>query len=333
MRTLLEVRGLEVTFPSPNGDFKPVAGVDFILEKGRTLGLVGESGCGKTLTALSILRLLPYPGRVSSGSIKFQGTDLLRLPEKKMVGVRGAKIAMIFQEPMTSLNPVFTIGNQVMEAVLAHQRVSRSAARQRAIDLLRAVNIPRPAERMNDYPHQFSGGMRQRVMLAMAISCRPPVLIADEPTTALDVTVQAQIMELLRRLREELGMSLLLVTHDLGLVAQATDRVAVMYLGKVVETCPTPLIFGRPAHPYTRGLLRSVPRLGRRVRRLRTIEGVVPESSLRPRGCAFHPRCELADEYCREVEPRLETVGESHLAACHRARVTGGGRAAGKTEG
>ncbi len=328
MENLLEVKGLEVSFPSPAGDFKPVAGVDFVLEPGRTLGLVGESGCGKTLTALSILRLLPPPGKITAGKINLQGVDLVTLPEKEMVKIRGAKVAMIFQEPMTSLNPVFTIGNQVTEAIRAHQRISRAAARRRAVELLRAVNIPRAEERLGDYPHQFSGGMRQRVMLAMAISCRPLVLIADEPTTALDVTVQAQIMGLLKRLREELAMSLLLVTHDLGIVAQATDRVAVMYLGRIVETCPTPLIFQSPAHPYTRGLLRSVPRLGQRIRRLQAIEGVVPESSLRPRGCSFHPRCELADERCREAEPVLETVGDSHLAACHKAPPP-----AGKTDG
>ena len=317
MKPVLQVENLHTYFHAEEGLLKAVAGVSFFLKKGETLGLVGESGCGKTVTALSLMRLVPPPGKIERGRIMLEEEDLLALSEKEMREVRGKEMAMIFQEPMTSLNPVFTIGDQIMEAVLVHEKVGKAAARRRAIELLEQVSISQPAERLKDYPHQFSGGMRQRVMIAMALGCNPQVLIADEPTTALDVTIQAQILELLSRLRKEREMALLLVTHDLGVVAQESHRVAVMYLGTLVETSSTADLFRNPLHPYTRALLRSVPRLGERKKRLETIKGNVPSLLRIPSGCSFHPRCPEAEDICREREPVLEEKRSGHWVSCH----------------
>ncbi len=317
MNAVLKVDNLHTYFHTPEGILRAVNGVSCALERGKTLGLVGESGCGKTVTALSLMRLVSSPGKIERGRVELDGRDLLALSEKEMRAVRGKEMAMIFQEPMTSLNPVFTVGFQIMEAILVREPVGRGEARRRAIELLKSVNFPDPAAQVDDYPHQLSGGMRQRVMIAMAISCNPKVLIADEPTTALDVTVQARILKLLSRLREEREMALLLVTHDLGVVAQETDRVAVMYLGAVVEAAPTVELFRDPLHPYTRALLKSIPRLGEMKERLEAIRGNVPELAHRPSGCAFHPRCPLAEGVCREKEPLLEEKRPAHSAACH----------------
>jgi oligopeptide/dipeptide ABC transporter ATP-binding protein len=284
--------------------------------EGETLALVGESGCGKSVTALSILRLLPTPpASYEAGSIDFAGEDLLQVSEERIRAVRGNEVAMIFQEPMTSLNPVFRVGDQVAEAIELHQHVSGDEARQRAIAALRRVGIPAPEQRVDDYPHQLSGGLRQRVMIAMALACSPRLLIADEPTTALDVTIQAQILELMAKLQQELGMAVLLITHDLGIVAETARRVAVMYAGRIVEEAAVGPLFARPRHPYTAGLLRSRPRLGMAGGRLVPIEGSVPDSLHVPTGCAFHPRCPLATEQCRQQEPPL-VVHEGRRFAC-----------------
>lgn len=322
MNTILEVRDLHTYFQSEGPVLPAVRGVDFSLESGRTLGLVGESGCGKTVTALSLMRLVPPPGRVVSGVIRLRDredkwVEITALAEKKMRRIRGREMGMIFQEPMTSLNPVFTVGEQVREAILVHERVGRKAARDRAIALLGDVNIPDPASRYRDYPHQLSGGQRQRVMIAIALACNPRVLIADEPTTALDVTVQARILELISRLRDRYRMAVLLVTHDLGVVAQATERVAVMYLGRIVEAASTRQLFARPGHPYTRALLDSVPRLGGEKRRLATVRGTVPDLSRIPAGCSFRPRCPLAEEICRRESPAIREVEDGHRVECH----------------
>ena len=310
---LLRVRDLKTYFVTEHGSgtARAVDGVSFDLYPGETLGLVGESGCGKTVTSLSVLRLIPEPpGHIRPGSfIEFAGRNLLTLPPRELRAIRGNQIAMIFQEPMTSLNPVFTVGDQIAEAAIVHQRLSRRAARARAIEMLKLVGIPDPAQRVDHYPHQMSGGMRQRVMIAMALVCHPKVIIADEPTTALDVTIQAQILELLERLQAELGMAVMLITHDLGVVAGSADRVVVMYAGQVVEQAPTPDLFARPLHPYTDGLLASVPRLdaspARARGRLHAIPGQVPAASDWPGGCRFHPRCPYAWDRCRDEEPPL----------------------------
>ena len=320
MTVLLRVRGLRVVFPAAGGVVRAVDGISFSVASGETLGLVGESGCGKTMTALSLLRLVPPPGRIAGGEIALEGRELSGLGEGEMRELRGKAISMVFQEPMTSLNPVFTVGAQIEETIRAHERVGRAGARSRALALLAEVNLPDPAARLNAYPHQLSGGMRQRVMIAIALACRPRLLIADEPTTALDVTVQAQILSLLGRLRRAHGMSMLLVTHDLGVVARETDRVAVMYLGRIVESASTAALFARPLHPYTAALMRSIPRLGQTRRRLAAIPGNVPDPSLRPAGCSFHPRCPLAEAVCREKDPALEELASGHSAACHVAR-------------
>src|SRR5262245_48712114 len=318
---LLRVRDLRTYFVTDQGGgtARAVDGVSFDLQPGETLGLVGESACGKTVTSLSILRLIPEPpGHIRPGSyIEFEGRNLLSLPPKELRAVRGNRIAMIFQEPMTSLNPVLTIGDQVAETAIVHQGLSRAAGRARAIDMLRQVGIPDPEERVDHYPHQLSGGMRQRVMIAMALICHPQILIADEPTTALDVTIQAQILDLLGRLRRELHMAVLLITHDLGVVAGSADRVAVMYAGQVVETAPTRDLFATPQHPYTTGLLASIPRLDQPRERLRSIPGSVPPATAWPGGCRFHPRCPFAWEKCRTEEPPLlETGTAGHSARC-----------------
>ncbi|MBI4515534.1 MAG: ABC transporter ATP-binding protein [Deltaproteobacteria bacterium] len=316
---LLEIRDLQVSFPTRAGAAKAVDRVSLSLAAGRTLGMVGESGCGKTMTALSVLRLVPPPGRIS-GAIVFDGRDLLALSERDMREVRGNDIAMVFQEPMSSLNPVFTAGNQIAEAVRLHQQLGRQAARQKAIEMLRLVEIAEPERRAEEYPHQLSGGMRQRVMIAMALSCNPRLLIADEPTTALDVTIQAQILDLIGSLRDRLAMALLLITHDLGVVAERADDVAIMYAGRVVERAAVEVIFRQPLHPYTRGLLRSVPKVGAaRQRRLETIAGVVPDLLDLPSGCRFRDRCSLAIASCAAIDPPLTEYGAGHLAACIRA--------------
>ena len=314
---VLEVRGLRTYF-YPNGtEVRAVDGVDLAVRRGECLGLVGESGCGKTVTALSILRLIPNPpGRIVAGEVLFEGRDLVSLPEREMRRVRGAGIAMVFQEPMTSLNPALPVGFQSAEAVEAHAGVGRAEAARRAVDMLRRVKIPSPAQRASDYPHQLSGGMRQRVMIAMALACGPKLLIADEPTTALDVTIQAQIMELFTEIRAASDLSLVLVTHDLGLVAQMADRVAVMYAGRIVERAPTAALFEGARHPYTRGLLRSIPTLSARRERLAVIPGTVPDLAARPRGCAFRPRCDRATPRCDAEPPPARQAAGDHDFAC-----------------
>ncbi len=318
---LLEVRDLRTHFQTEEGVVRAVDGVSFRIDPGETLAVVGESGSGKSVTSLSILRLVPEPpGRIVGGSVRFRGRDLIGLSAEAMRAVRGKEISMIFQEPMTSLNPVYTCGEQILEAIVLHEKVGRAEARSRAIAMLRLVGIPSPEQRVDEYPHQMSGGMRQRVMIAMALACRPAILIADEPTTALDVTIQAQILELLGRLQAELGMAVLLITHDLGVVAETADRVAVMYAGQVVEYCEVRAAFERTRHPYTAGLLHSLPRLGEGRERLRVIPGTVPNPARYPAGCRFHPRCPIAASRCLTEEPPLEEIEPGHHTRCWRAR-------------
>lgn len=318
MTKLLDVQNLRTSFHISEGVIRAVDDVSFHIEKGETLAIVGESGCGKSQTALSIMRLIQTPpGRIDGGSILFEDEDLLTLSERAMLEVRGHRISMIFQEPMTSLNPVFTIGFQLCEQIERHLKLTPSAAEKRAIELLKLVGIPAPEKRIREYPHQMSGGMRQRVMIAMALSCDPQLLIADEPTTALDVTIQAQILELIRRLKSELGMSVLLITHDLGVVAEMAARVVVMYAGKVVEEADVKSLFKKPYHPYTQGLMASIPQLNTRVERLHVISGVVPNLLYLPGGCRFHPRCPYAKDRCREMEPEKLPLGDSgRLVSC-----------------
>ncbi len=320
MDVLLEVRGLRTSFAIEGGEFPAVDDVSFSVESGRTLGIVGESGCGKSVTALSIMGLVPQPpGRIVSGEVVFEGVDLLKLPQAGMRELRGNRISMIFQEPMTSLNPAFAIGDQIAEVILRHRKVTPAEAMEFAVGMLRRVRIPSPEERCRDFPHRLSGGMRQRVMIAMALACGPKLLIADEPTTALDVTIQAQILELMRTLREETGTAIILITHDLGVIAEVADEVAVMYAGKIVERAPVASLFADPQHPYTIGLLGSIPQLGREQERLAAIEGQVPSPLSPITGCRFHPRCPFAVEQCRRDVPPLVAVGEGHVAACWRA--------------
>jgi len=317
--TLLKVKNLKTYFHTDGGVARAVDGVSFVLRKGETLGLVGESGCGKSVTSLSVMRLIPDPpGKIVQGQIRFKDRDILRLSEAEMRSVRGNDIAMIFQEPMTSLNPVFTCGFQIDEAVMRHQGLNRNAARVKTVDMLQRVGIPDPEGRANEYPHQLSGGMRQRVMIAMALSCNPDLLIADEPTTALDVTIQAQILELLEALQREFGMAVLMITHDLGVIAGVADRVAVMYAGKIVEASGVDPIFAAPRHPYTQGLLESIPRLTERKERLSVIPGTVPDATQFPSGCRFSPRCARAEAICRENEPPLLRIDDNreHAVAC-----------------
>lgn len=316
---LLSINGLSVSFFTEDGIAKAVQDVTFSIKKGRTFALVGESGCGKSVTALSIMRLVPSPpGKIVAGEISFGNRNLLELSENRMRAIRGNKIAMIFQEPMTSLNPVYTVGNQIVEAVVLHQRKSVSQAWTDAVEVLQKVGISDPQQRVYEYPHQMSGGMRQRVMIAMAISCKPALLIADEPTTALDVTIQAQILDLLSELQEQIGMSILLITHNLGVVAQRADDVAVMYASRIVEAADAKQLFAVPLHPYTQGLLKSLPRLGFSAKRLSTIPGTVPEPLHFPTGCKFHPRCPIgqADKRCRNIEPELRQVSDGRCVAC-----------------
>jgi oligopeptide/dipeptide ABC transporter ATP-binding protein len=317
MSAVLQVENLRVSFPDQEGRrFYPVDGVSFTLERGRTLALVGESGCGKSLTSLALLRLVPAPGRIEPGSgIRLGDTDVLSLEGDALRHIRGRRIGMIFQDPMTSLNPVFTAGDQIAEGVRAHFAVSRAEARERAFKLLQEVGIPDPAERLNAYPHQLSGGMRQRVMIAIALSAEPEILVADEPTTALDVTVQAQILEVLDHLRATRGMAVLLITHDLGIVAGRADRVAVMYAGQIVEQAPTARLFASPSHPYTQGLFASVPRITGPIGRLSPIGGSVPPPTHWPEGCRFRPRCPKAFEKSKSAPPLLP-VGPDHEMRC-----------------
>ena len=323
---LLTVDDLKTYFFSEDGVTRAVDGVSFHVREGETLGVVGESGCGKSVTALSVLGLIPPRiGRVVGGRIVFEGTNLLDLSEREMRAIRGDRIAMIFQEPMTSLNPVLTVGHQITEAVRIHRRVGKSAARKRAREVLELVKIPDAARRLDDYPHQFSGGMRQRVMIAMALACDPKLLIADEPTTALDVTIQAQVLQLMLELKETTQAAVMLITHDLGVVAETCQRVIVMYAGRKVEEAGVLELFDNPAHPYTRGLMASVAR-GKAGGRLNEIPGIVPSLREPIVGCAFAPRCPLADDHCRSVEPRLAPVGGrgNHVSACHKAEEVAG---------
>ncbi len=317
---LLEIQGLTTHFFTRAGVIKAIDNLSLGLQKGRVLGLVGESGCGKTVTALSILNLVPYPGKIISGKILFDGQNLLALSADAMRAVRGARISMIFQEPMTALNPVFTVGNQIAEVLSAHQDVSHRQAMDSAVELLRSVGIPSPEKRVHEYPHQLSGGMRQRVMIAMAIACKPSLILADEPTTALDVTIQAHILELLGKIQSEMGMAMILVTHDLGLIAERAHDVAVMYAGRIVEQTGTRELFANPQHPYTRGLMASIPRpVEAGKTRLKTIAGTVPRLYDLPKGCTFSPRCEIKTAQC-VVEPDLVEVKPGHLVRCWEAR-------------
>ena len=330
---ILEVRDLVVEFETERGVTRALDGVSLPLLRGQTLGLVGESGCGKSVTALAVLRLLGDSARVVRGEIRFDGLSLLPLGEREMRALRGKRIAMIFQEPMTSLNPVFTVGDQIAEALRLHERMGKREAWARAVEMLRLVEIPEPERRASSYPHELSGGMRQRVMIAMAISCGPDLLIADEPTTALDVTIQAQILDLLRGLRSRLGMSMILITHDLGIVAAEADEVAIMYAGRVVERSPTRSLFDDPAHPYSAGLLASIPRLDLRTEQLASIPGVVPDPAHLPSGCRFRDRCANAQPRCAAEDPRLVEFAPGRLVACffpvsERARVAAGNGAA-----
>ncbi|GFO60367.1 dipeptide/oligopeptide/nickel ABC transporter ATP-binding protein [Geomonas silvestris] len=316
MAALLEISGLSTRFNLPGGELRAVEGVDLTLEAGETLALVGESGCGKSMTAASIIRLVPPPGRIVSGSIRFKGVDLLQLPEDQMRNVRGNRIAMVFQDPMTSLNPVFTIGNQIAEGLRIHRGLSKEKAEAEAVTMLSLVGIPAPRERLKDYPHQLSGGMRQRVMIAMALTCRPELVIADEPTTALDVTIQAQILELLDRLKEETGMGLILITHNLGIVAERAHRTAIMYAGQIVEMAPTAELFANPLHPYTRGLLASLPEKAKPGERLATIAGSVPDLKKEFAGCPFRERCPICEERCATHQPGMKEAGPGHQVRC-----------------
>jgi len=320
-RPVLEIDSLRTVFRTQQGLVPAVDDVSISVPRGRTLGIVGESGCGKSMLSLSVMRLVPSPGRIEAGSVKLDGLDLLRLSAEEMRAVRGGRVAMIFQEPMTSLNPVHRVGAQIVEALRVHKPAPERQLRERAIEALRRVRIPAPERRFEEYPHQLSGGMRQRVMIAMALACEPELLIADEPTTALDVTIQAQILDLLRGLQRETGMSIVLITHDLGVIAEMADEVAVMYAGKVVETAPVQAIFEDPQHPYTLGLLGSIPRIDADLERLLAIEGTVPPPFAFPPGCRFHPRCVFQAARCRAEVPSLRPLGTDHLVACHLAPV------------
>ena len=319
---LLELRDLRTYFDTEDGTVKAVDGVNLSIARGQTLGIVGESGCGKSVTAFSIMRLIPDPpGRIAGGQILFQGTDLVRLSPAEMRQIRGNRISMIFQEPMTSLNPVYTVGDQIGEAIILHQQKTPAEARELTLDMLRQVGIPDPQKRIDNYPHEMSGGMKQRVMIAMALVCKPALLIADEPTTALDVTIQAQILDILRRLQREIGMSIWFITHDLGVVAEISHQVAVMYAGKVVERADVNTLYARPRMPYTQGLFKSLPRAsGQAAKRLEVIQGSVPNPLDLPTGCRFHPRCPYAYDDCKRIEPNLVPVegNEGHQVACIR---------------
>ncbi len=320
---LLDVQNLQTHFRTPDGINRAVDGVTFHVNEGETLAVVGESGCGKSVTAMSLLRLVPEPPGKIAGKILFQGRDLLTFSDKEMREIRGNDIAMIFQEPMTSLNPVLSIGRQLRETIMLHQGVSRADADKRAEEMLALVGIPEPARRLKQYPHSLSGGMRQRVMIAIALACNPKLLIADEPTTALDVTIQAQILDLMRDLKKRVGAAIVLITHDLGVVAEVAERVMVMYAGRKVEEAPVRELFANPKHPYTRGLIGAVPKLGSSLTgtasKLSEIPGLVPSLKSRIQGCVFAGRCNIATDFCRQHAPALETKGPNHIAACHHA--------------
>lgn len=323
---ILEVKNLQTSFFTERGEVKAVDTVNFDLYKGKTVGIVGESGCGKSVTSLSIMRLIPSPpGKIVGGEVLYKGKDLLKLSMEQMRKIRGNEISMIFQEPMTSLNPVFTVGNQLVEAIRLHQDLSKGEAINKAVEMLKLVGIPAPEKRVKDYPHQLSGGMRQRVMIAMALSCNPQILIADEPTTALDVTIQAQILDLLRDLQQKVGLSLMLITHDLGVVAEMAHEVIVMYAGKVVERAPVHEIFKSPKHPYTKGLLNSIPVLNKdptgkiKKSRLEPIPGIVPSLLDLPQGCRFQERCKYVIDDCKGIEPELRPIGTDRQVRCIRA--------------
>ncbi len=317
---LLEINGLKTHFRTDDGWLHAVDGVDLTIDRGETVSVVGESGCGKTVTALTVLKLIAMPpGRIVAGQVLWQGRDLVPLGPDEMRKVRAKEIAIIFQEPMTSLNPVYTVGDQIAEVVRLHEGLGRRAAMAKAAEMLRLVNIPTPDRRVRDYPHQFSGGMRQRVMIAMALSCNPRLLIADEPTTALDVTIQAQILDLLLELKSKFGMAIMLITHAMGVVAETAQRVVVMYAGKVIEEAPVGELFGNPRHPYTQGLIRSIPRIDTaaiKKTRLEAIAGVVPKLVAPPEGCRFAPRCKFAMQACTQATPRLREVAPGHKVAC-----------------
>jgi len=313
---LLEIDSLRTWFDTLSGTVRAVDGVSITVQAGQTLGVVGESGCGKSVTALSILRLLPTPPARHLGAIRYRGSNLLHFSEREMRQIRGNRISMIFQEPMTSLNPVLTVGRQIAETVLVHQQVNRAGAMQRAVEMLRLVQIPEPERRAREYPHQLSGGMRQRVMIALALACNPELLIADEPTTALDVTIQAQILDLIKRLQKELGMGVMLITHDLGVVAESCDRVVVMYAGRKVEEASVLALFSQPLHPYTRALMASMPAMNSELKRLTEIPGMVPSPHELGRGCAFAARCQYAQQRCLEESPPLTNQGQDHAVAC-----------------
>jgi len=317
----LKVQNLETTFFLKSGPFRAVKGLSYEIFPGETLGIVGESGCGKSVTSLAVMQLIDNPGKITGGQILLDGQDLLKLPTAQMEDVRGAKIAMIFQEPMTALNPVLTIGQQIDEQVLRHEKVSNDEARKRSIEMLSLVGIPSPEERYGNYPHQLSGGMRQRAMIAMALSCHPKVLIADEPTTALDVTIQAQILELFQTLQKKFNMAVQFITHDLGVISEVSDRVLVMYGGQVCESAPTQELFNNPQHPYTAALMNSRPKLGQRTKRLQTIEGTVPAPHEFPKGCPFANRCPKVTQICWDVPPPVTQVSPQHIVACYHPGV------------
>ncbi len=317
---LLDIRGLKTHFKTDDGMVRAVDGVDLTIDRGETLGVVGESGCGKTVTAMTVLKLIQMPpGEIVAGSVLWQGRDLVPLSPEEMRQIRSKQIAIIFQEPMTSLNPVYTVGEQIAETIRQHERLNRREAMDRAVEMLRLVHIPTPERRVRDYPHQFSGGMRQRVMIAMALSCNPKLLIADEPTTALDVTIQAQILDLLAEMKSRLGMAIMLITHAMGVVAETAQRVVVMYAGRVVEEASVDRLFANPLHPYTQGLIRSIPRIDKdagKQARLEAIAGTVPSLIDPPPGCRFAPRCKFAQPACTEVVPELHAVEAGHKVAC-----------------
>jgi len=318
MKTLLEVKNLKTHFFTHEGTVKAVDGISFKINQGETLGIVGESGSGKSVTALSVMRLIPHPpGKIVNGEVYFEGKDLLKLDDKEIRKIRGKKISMIFQEPMTSLDPVFTIGHEIIEAIQLHQGLKKEKAKKKAIEILKIVGIPDVEKRINNYPHELSGGMRQRVMIAMALSCNPTLLIADEPTTALDVTIQAQILRLINDLKGKFGASVMLITHDLGVIAEMCDYVAVMYAGHIVEYTDIYTLFDNPLHPYTKGLSKSMPRLDVDVENLNAIPGIVPNLLDLPSGCPFNPRCDFCFKKCMEEMPELIEIENSHLVKCH----------------
>ena len=321
---LVEIENLRVGFYGDAGRVThAVDGVDLAVARGATLGVVGESGCGKSVTVLAVRGLLPKQDCDVSGAVRFDGVDLLRLPDRTLRDLRGDRLAMIFQEPMTSLNPSYTIGEQIIEAIVRHRGLSRGEARAHAIEMLRRVRIPSPEERIDEYPHKLSGGMRQRAMIAIALACDPELLIADEPTTALDVTIQAQILDLMRDLKAESGAAIILITHDLGVVAEVCDEVAVMYAGQIVERAPVGALFEEPQHPYTLGLMGSIPRLDHRAERLATIEGALPDMTAPPTACRFAPRCPFVEERCTAAPPPVVTIGPGHWSRCFRAPLQG----------